>query len=122
MPLVAGVVLTALGLKKVLEYVGDFSDHELSDPLKGVALYALFGGVVIYLLGHVGFKWRTGHEIGLSRLVPALVLTALVPVAALVPALAALALLTTVMVATVGFETWRYAEHRRRLRGGAHGS
>ncbi|HEX6486405.1 MAG TPA: low temperature requirement protein A [Nocardioidaceae bacterium] len=122
MPLVAGVVLTALGLKKVLEYVGDFSDHELSDPLKGVALYALFGGVVIYLLGHVGFKWRTGHEIGLSRLVPALVLTALVPVAALVPALAALALLTTVMVATVSFETWRYAEHRRRLRGGAHGS
>jgi low temperature requirement protein LtrA len=121
-PLVAGVVLTALGLKKVLEYVGDFSHHELSDPLKGVALYALFGGVVLYLLGHVGFKWRTGHEIGLSRLVPALVLTALVPVAALVPALAALALLTTVMVATVSFETWRYAEHRRRLRGGAHGS
>lgn len=121
-PLVAGVVLTALGLKKVLEYVGDFSDHELSDPLKGVALYALFGGVVLYLLGHVGFKWRTGHEIGLSRLVPALVLTALVPVAALVPALAALALLTAVMVATVSFETWRYAEHRRRLRGGAHGS
>lgn len=122
MPLVAGVVLTALGLKKVLEYVGDFSHHELSDPLKGVALYALYGGVVLYLLGHVGFKWRTGHEIGLSRLVPALVLTALVPVAALVPALAALALLTTVMVATVSFETWRYAEHRRRLRGGAHGS
>lgn len=121
-PLVAGVVLTALGLKKVLEYVGDFSHHELSDPLKGVALHALFGGVVLYLLGHVGFKWRTGHEIGLSRLVPALVLTALVPVAALVPALAALALLTTVMVATVSFETWRYAEHRRRLRGGAHGS
>lgn len=122
MPLVAGVVLTALGLKKVLEYVGDFSHHELSDPLKGVALYALYGGVVLYLLGHVGFKWRTGHEIGLSRLVPALVLTALVPVAALMPALAALALLTTVMVATVSFETWRYAEHRRRLRGGAHGS
>lgn len=121
-PLVAGVVLTALGLKKVLEYVGDSSHHELSDPLNGVALYALFGGVVLYLLGHVGFKWRTGHEIGLSRLVPALVLTVLVPVAALVPALAALALLTTVMVATVSFETWRYAEHRRRLRGGAHGS
>jgi low temperature requirement protein LtrA len=122
MPLIAGVVLTALGMKKVLEYVGDSSDHELSDPLKGVALYALFGGVVLYLLGHVGFKWRTGHEIGLSRLVPALALTALVPVAAQLPALAALALLTVVMVATVGFETWRYAEHRRRLRGGAHGS
>jgi low temperature requirement protein LtrA len=121
-PLIAGVVLTALGLKKVLEYVGDFSDHELSDPLKGVALYALFGGVVLYLLGHVGFKWRTGHAIGLSRLVPALTLTALVPFAAQVPALAALALVTVVMVTTVGFETWRYAEHRRRLRSGAHGS
>ena len=121
-PLIAGVVLTALGMKKVLEYVGDSSDHELSDPLKGVALFALFGGVVLYLLGHVGFKWRTGHEIGLSRLVPALLLTVLVPVAAQVPALAALALVTVVMVATVAFETWRYAEHRRRIRNGAHGA
>ncbi len=119
-PLIAGVVLTALGMKKVLEYVGDSSDHELTDPLTGVGLYALFGGVVVYLLGHVAFEWRTGHRVVLSRLVPAVVLALLVPVAEQVPALAALTLVAVVMIATVSFETWRYAEPRRHLRGTAH--
>ena len=45
-PLVVGIVLVALGLKKVLEYVGDTEKHALTDPLKGVALAALVGGVV----------------------------------------------------------------------------
>ncbi|HSE09724.1 MAG TPA: low temperature requirement protein A [Nocardioidaceae bacterium] len=121
-PLVAGVVLTALGLKKVLEYVGDSSHHDLSDPLKGVALYALFGGVIVYLLGHVGFKWRTGHTVAISRLFPAAVITVLIPIAAQVPALLALTLLTVIMVATVTFETVRYAEHRHELRAGGHPS
>ena len=34
LPLVIGVVLTALGLKKVLEYVGDAKEHALADPLR----------------------------------------------------------------------------------------
>ena len=37
------------GMKKVLEYVGDTEKHDLSDPLKGVALGALVGGVAVYL-------------------------------------------------------------------------
>ena len=45
-PLVAGVVLVALGMKKVLEYVADSEHHTLRDPLTGVALSALMGGVV----------------------------------------------------------------------------
>ena len=44
MPMIVGIVLTALGLKKVLEYVGDTEDHELSDPLTGVALGAWSAG------------------------------------------------------------------------------
>jgi low temperature requirement protein LtrA len=107
-------------MKKVLEYVGDSSDHELTDPLTGVGLYALFFGVVVYLLGHVGFEWRTGHRVVVSRMVPAVVLAMLVPVAEQVPALAALGIVAAVMVATVTFETLRYAEHRRELRGSAH--
>ena len=35
LPLIVGIVLVALGLKKVLEYVGDTEHHTLLDPLKG---------------------------------------------------------------------------------------
>lgn len=55
LPLIGGIVLTALGLKKVLEYAGD-TEHDLTYPLTGPALAALLGGVVLYLLAQVGFK------------------------------------------------------------------
>ena len=115
-PLLTGVVLLALGLKKVLEYVGDIEHHQLSDPLTGIGLYALFGGVVIYLLGHVAFKWRIAHFLTVDRLIAAGILTLLIPVAALMPALAALAMLAGVMVAVMAFETFHFADHRARIR------
>jgi low temperature requirement protein LtrA len=115
-PLLTGVVVLALGLKKVLEYVGDIEQHQLRDPLTGIGLYALFGGVVIYLLGHVAFKWRIGHFLTVDRLVAAAVLIVLVPVGGQMPALAALALLAGVMVALMVFETVHFAEHRALIR------
>jgi low temperature requirement protein LtrA len=115
-PMVAGVILLALGLKKVLEYVGDTEHHHLDDPLKGIGLFALFGGVVLYLLGHVGFKWRTTHTLGVSRLVTA----ALAVVAALtlsdVPALGQLAVLAGLLAALVAYESIHYARQRDELR------
>ena len=67
LPLIVGIVLVALGLKKVLEYVGDTEHHTLADPLKGVALAALVGGVALYLLAHVEFKWLTVHTVSVVR-------------------------------------------------------
>ena len=55
--------MVAFGLEKVLEYVSDSSEHSLTDPLPVVALAALVGGAVIYLLGHVIFKWLTVHTV-----------------------------------------------------------
>ena len=49
-------MVAALGLKKVLEYVGDTEHHDLSDPLKGVALGALVVGVALYLAAHVAVQ------------------------------------------------------------------
>ena len=51
LPIVAGVVLVALGLKTTLAHV--------DEPLDAVAPTALLGGVVLYLLGVVALKWRT---------------------------------------------------------------
>ena len=116
LPMVAGIVLLALGLKKVLEYVGDVEHHHLDDPLKGVGLYALFGGVVIYLLAHVGFKWRTMHRVGVSRLITAGLIVVAVPLLAKVPALGQLGVLTALLAGLVGFESVRFAQEREELK------
>jgi low temperature requirement protein LtrA len=119
-PMVAGVVMLALGLKKVLEYVGDTEHHHLDDPLEGIGLYALFLGVVLYLLGHVGFKWRTTHHLSVSRLVTAAAAVVAVPLIGNVPALGQLGVLAALLTALVVFETIRYAEARDELRHGSH--
>jgi low temperature requirement protein LtrA len=119
LPLMAGVVLTALGLKKVLEYVGDPEHHQLSDPLHHVAFVALAGGVLVYLLGHIAFKWRTMHGVMMSRVVATGAVLVLLLVGGSLPALAALAVLATVLVAMVAYETTRYADERQGLHGHA---
>ncbi|GIF44629.1 low temperature requirement protein A [Actinoplanes xinjiangensis] len=105
LPLVAGIVLLALGLKKTLEYVGDEQAHALTDPLKGVALIALVGGIVMHLLAQAAFRWRTT-----GRLDPALPVAALLvaPVAVLgtaLPALVTLAVVAVITVVAVTLET-----------------
>jgi low temperature requirement protein LtrA len=116
LPLMAGVVLVALGMKKVLEYVSDIETHTLTDPLKGVALAALFWGPVSYLLGHVAFKWLTTHQISVVRLVTAGLLLLGWLVAASVRALAQLAVVAAILAGAVAVETILYAEHRRQVR------
>ena len=116
MPMVAGVVLVALGMKKVLEYVGDTKVHELSDPLPLLPLGALFGGVSVYLLAHSAFKYRTWHKVTGRRLVVALLLGALVPLAALIPAIAALGVLAAVMVVMIATESVQFSEVREQIR------
>jgi low temperature requirement protein LtrA len=119
-PMVAGIVLLALGLKKVLEYVGDTEHHHLDDPLKGIGLYALFVGVVLYLLGHVGFKWRTTHHLGISRLITAGLCVVALPLLAQVPALGQLAVLAVLLTGLVAFESVRFAQEREVLKHGEH--
>jgi low temperature requirement protein LtrA len=116
LPMIAGIVLLALGLKKVLEYVGDAHHHHLDDPLTGVGLYALYAGTGLYLLAHVVFKLRTTGRLNLPRLVATVVLVALAPVAARLPALAALGTLTVLVVGLVAVETRRLAVERTRIR------
>ena len=108
LPLIAGVVLVALGLKKVLEYVSDTEEHTLADPLKGVALAALFGGVVMYLLGHVLFKWITVHTISVVRLATSAALLVAWPLAGKVPALGQLAIVAVLLIAALVVESVVY--------------
>ena len=51
LPMVAAIVLVALGMKSTLAHVGD--------PLHWETATALVGGAALYLLGHVAFKLRS---------------------------------------------------------------
>jgi low temperature requirement protein LtrA len=116
LPMVAGIVLFALGLKKVLEYVADIGDHTLADPLPVPALVGLLGGVALYLLAHVAFRLRNVGEWSVHRLVVAAGLVATVPVAAGAPPLAVLAVLAAICVGLVAFQARRHADERYQLR------
>jgi low temperature requirement protein LtrA len=116
LPMVAGIALLALGIEQVLANVGETSNGELSEPLAALPLGALYGGVVLFLLAHAAFKYRTWHQVTVRRLAVAGLLVALVPVAMELPALAALGLLTAVMVAMIASEAVRYSEVREQIR------
>jgi low temperature requirement protein LtrA len=107
-PLVAGIVLGALGLHEVLEHAGD--------PLKAVPAFALLGGVATYLLGHVAVRLRGAHTLNRQRLALALVLFALIPAAVEMPALATLGGVTVLLCAMIAYETRLYGEGRGRVR------
>jgi low temperature requirement protein LtrA len=107
-PMVAGIVLVALGLKKTLEHVGD--------PLETVPAVAMLGGTALYLLAHVAFRWRNVQRFSVQRVICAAVLCALIPVATEVAALVTLGALVAALAVLIGYETLHFAELRDRLR------
>lgn len=116
LPLIASVVLVALGLKKVLEYVSDVDHHTLADPLKGAALFALVGGAALYLLAEVLFLYVSVHRVSAFRLVAAGVLLSVLPVGSVLPALAQLGTVALVVTAALAAEATFTAERRHRIR------
>jgi low temperature requirement protein LtrA len=114
--MVAGVIYLALGLKKVAEYVADTSHHSLADPLPTTAVWSLYAGVAVYLIGHLGFRLRNVGSINRPRAVVAVVLLVAPLLVAQLPALAALGVLAGVLVALILFEVIRYAEARAAVR------
>jgi low temperature requirement protein LtrA len=107
-PMIAGIVLVALGFKKTLAHVGDALDI--------VPATALLGGTAVYLLAHVAFRWRNVHRFSTQRLVAAVACVALLPAAVALPALATLAALAVLLSVLAAFERVRFAELRARLR------
>ncbi|MEK6327946.1 MAG: low temperature requirement protein A [Actinomycetota bacterium] len=107
-PMVAGVVLVAVSLKKTLA--------DVDDPLATVPAFALLGGVAFYLLGLVGFRYRHVRTINRQRLLLSLAMFALLPAAVELPALATLVIVTVLLAAMVTYETISYGEGRTRVR------
>ena len=108
LPIIAGIVLVALGVKKTIGHV--------DEPLKTVEVVALLGGVALYHGAHVAFRLRMVHTLNRQRLIAAVVCVALIPVGTEVDALVALAVTTAVASAVIAYEAIRFADHRRRVR------
>jgi low temperature requirement protein LtrA len=111
LPMVAGIVLIALGAKKTLA--------DVDDPLELIPATALFGGAAIYFLGHVAFRLRNVRTWSVRRLVVAAVCLALIPVATEVSALTAVCGLAAVTSGLIAYETIRYRAARHHVRHGA---
>jgi low temperature requirement protein LtrA len=107
-PMVAGIVLSALGLKKTIGDVGG--------ELDTVAAFAMLGGTAVYLLAHVAHRYRNIRTVNNHRLVSALLALALIPVAVELPALATLAILASVLWVLIVLEARRFAGSRERAR------
>jgi low temperature requirement protein LtrA len=119
MPMIAGIVLFALGLK--------ITTHDVGEPLAAVPAVALCGGLSLYYLAHVvmrlrlvRFIRRTTPErpgwIGPGRLAAAIGTLAMIPLALAVPALVALALLAALCWALIVWDVLHYRDHRTEIR------
>jgi low temperature requirement protein LtrA len=108
LPMVAGIVLAALGLKETLGNVGD----ALALPIA----FALLGGVALYLLGLVAFRYRHIRTINRQRLGVAVLLLCLLPAGQALPALATVAVVTAILWLMVVYETISYGSGRERVR------
>ena len=108
LPMVAGIILFAVGVKKTLGDVGE--------PLKLIPAVALCGGVAMYLVAHVLFRLRNVHTLNRHRSLVSALLLALIAAAVELPALATLAIVAGLCVGLIAYEAIRFAEARDRVR------
>lgn len=109
-PMIVGIVLFAFAMKTIVGDVGD--------ELDSVVAFALCGGSALYLLTYSVIRIRIERRLTMSRgrFVAALVLLSILPLATVVPALAALALVTAIWLALHANELvwWRDARAESR--------
>ncbi|MHA7190059.1 low temperature requirement protein A [Arthrobacter sp. MDT2-16] len=110
LPLVAGIVLSALGVEDVLAHVDE------TKALGTLGAFALFGGTALYLLGSAAFWRRMGGGWKKWRLGGSAVLLLLMPVAAHLAPLGALALIAAAAAALVAIESLVDRADRRAVR------
>jgi low temperature requirement protein LtrA len=108
LPMVAGIVLFAFAMKTTLAHVGD--------ELDTIPALGLCWGPALYLFAYVALRFRVARTFGGGRLIAAVSCALLMPIALVVPALVALALIAAVWVALHAYEIiwWREARAQAR--------
>ncbi|MFG2053182.1 low temperature requirement protein A [Micromonospora sp. NPDC048930] len=96
-PMIVGLVLLALGLKRALSAVEPATAHRWDR----LSVFVLYGGALLYLLSLTALERRTIGLLGRSPLLGIVLVIALVPVALQLPAVAVVGLLAAVLVSMV---------------------
>ncbi|HEX4525348.1 MAG TPA: low temperature requirement protein A [Gaiellaceae bacterium] len=107
--MIAGIVLFAFAMRTALAHV--------HSELRLIPALALCCGGALYLLGFVALRWRVSHRLGRGRVIGAVALALITPIALSVSALVTLMLVTAVWFALHAYELiwWREERARRRL-------
>jgi low temperature requirement protein LtrA len=108
LPMIAGIVLVSLGVKKTLAHV--------DEPLDTIPAVALFGGIALYYAGHVGFRLRNLGTLNRVRLTALAISLALIAVGHQVDALVAVALAAALTSGVIVYEAIHFREARYRIR------
>lgn len=108
LPMVAGIVLFAFGLKASLP--------DATRQLHTIPLVGLIGGVALYFAAHVALRLRIGGGFGRGRPAAALLLIALYPAALHLSGLATLGLVAAVCVGLIAYEALRHRDARAVIR------
>ncbi|HEY2218402.1 MAG TPA: low temperature requirement protein A [Gaiellaceae bacterium] len=109
LPMIIGIILFAFAMKTTLAHLGD--------ELGTLEALALCGGPALYLFAYVALRFRVSRTFGRGRLAAAIACALLIPVAVVVPAIVALALVAAVWVTLHAYELiwWREARAEARL-------
>jgi low temperature requirement protein LtrA len=97
LPLVAGIIVAAVGDELVLTHPGDLTDVK--------SALVLLGAPAIYLAGNLAFKRTTANSRGLSHMIGLTLLALLTPVATSMSLLTLSAATTLVLVVVAVWET-----------------
>ena len=110
LPMIVGIVLFAFAMKTIVAHVGDELDFAVA--------FALCGGSALYLLTYSAIRIRIEHRFRVSRgrFAAAVALLLAFPLATVIPALAALAVVTAIWLALHAYELvlWREARAESR--------
>jgi low temperature requirement protein LtrA len=99
LPLIAAIMLFAVGAHAVVAHV--------SAPLPLLPAIALAGGLALFYLGDVAYRWRDHRQIPIDRAITGLVAAASLPALLRMPGIGSLAVLTGIGCVRLVWELWR---------------
>lgn len=99
LPLVAGIMLFAVGAHAAVAHA--------TAPLPLLSSVALAGGMALFYLGDVAYRWRDHRQVPIDRTATGIAAAASLPMVLHMPAIAALGVLTGIGCVRLAWELWQ---------------